>query len=174
MRIRKVKTPREKPVLNPLTTPIPNYGRGAFFGIVCMLVMGVAWAILIEITDEFNVGIMLLIGWLMGEAVKRGVGTVDRAGLAITLYGTLVAILIGTYLYLGARIHDHGGTVTIEGITAAFLIALKDLKFLALFFGFAAAGCWLGVAVCKEGMPAPPKRTAAKKKGEDETPPAGG
>lgn len=125
---------------------------------------GVGWALLTEVTGEYNLGLMLLVGWLVGWAVKRGMGTVDRVGVWITLYGTLVAILIGTYLFIGSLIDDRGGTVTVEGITGAFFIAFKDLKFLAIYLGFAAGACWLGVAVCKEGMP--DRLLKKKKKGK--------
>lgn len=143
--------------------PIPNYGRGAFYGLTATLISGVGWALLIAITEEFNMGLMLAIGWLIGSAVKRGMGTVDRVGVAITLYGTLLGICIGTCLYIGSIIHDQGGTVTIEGITATFLTALKDWKFLALYLGLLAASCWLAVAVCKEGMPNPAALKAGKR-----------
>jgi hypothetical protein len=154
--------PRKNRIVDPSTTPIPNYGRGAFFGLCATLASGIGWAIGIELSEEFNVAVMLVIGWFIGEAVKRGMGTVDRVGLGITLYGTPVGILIGTYLYLGTRIHDHGGTVTIQGITGEFWAALHNLPFVALYGGFALAACWLGVAVCKEGMPTPPDPTAGK------------
>jgi len=147
--------PRNPQIPDPSKTPIPNYGRGAFSGLISMLVVGVAWAILIEVTGRFNMGIMLAIGWMIGWAVKRGMGTVDRVGVWIVLYGTLAGILIGTCLYIGALIDDGGSTVTIEGIAREFWVALTDLKFLALFVGFTLAACWLGVAVCKEGMPNP-------------------
>jgi hypothetical protein len=166
-----VKKPREKRLIDSATTPIPNYGRGAFFGMAAMLLSAFAWAVLIEVSGEFNIGLMLFVGWLIGAAVRWGMGTVDRVGLGITLYGTLVSILIGTYLYLGARIHDHGGTVTVEGITGAFRAALHDLKFLALFGGFTVAACWLGVAVCKEGMPVPLNPKVGKKGAEQQAPP---
>ena len=154
---------RKTPAPDPSRLPIPNYGRGAFFGMIATLVSGAGWAILIEISEEFNIGVMLVIGWLIGTAVKKGMGTVDRVGLAITLYGTLVGILIGTYLYLGFRINDYGWTVTVGGITGEFWIALHDLKFLALYGGLAIAACWLGVAVCREGMPKPIAPKAGKK-----------
>jgi hypothetical protein len=127
------------------------------------LVSGTVWAILIEISGEFNMGLMLIIGWFIGSAVKWGMGTVDRVGVAITLYGTLVGILIGTCLYIGSIIHNQGGTVTIEGITATFLTAASDLKFLALYGGLVIGSCWLAVAVCKEGMPKPTALKAGKK-----------
>ncbi len=153
---------RKVPPQDPSRLPIPNYGRGAFFGLTATLISGVGWAILIAVTEEFNMGLMLAIGWLIGSAVKRGMGTVDRVGVAITLYGTLLSILIGTCLYIGSIIHDQGGTVTIEGITLTFLTALKDWKFLALYVGLAVGACWLGVAVCKEGMPAPQNHKGKK------------
>jgi hypothetical protein len=98
----------EKRAVDPGKTPIPNYGRGAFFGIMSALAAAVGWVLLNELSDEFNFALMLAVGWFIGWAVKWGMGTVDRAGVWITLYGTLVSILIGTSLYLGARIHGRG------------------------------------------------------------------
>ena len=154
---------RKAPPPDPSLLPIPNYGRGAFFGLTATLVSGIGWAVLIVVTEEFNIGLMLAIGWFIGAAVRWGMGTVDRVGVAITLYGTLLGILIGTCLYIGSIIHEQGGTVTIEGITATFLTALRDFKFLALYCGLALAACWIGVAVCREGMPAPAAVKAGKK-----------
>jgi hypothetical protein len=164
-------TSRRAAGVKPSRLPIPNYGRGAFFGMISMLIAGVAWPIANELSGEFNLGTMLLMGWLVGWAVKRGMGTVDRVGVGIALYGTLVSILIGTYLHLGVLIHDQGGTVTVEAIAGAFWIALGSLTFVAIFGGFAVGACWLAVAVCKEGMPEPSDlKTGNKDEGEQNPP----
>lgn len=160
------KSPRTESAVEPAQTPIPNYGRGAFFGLAAALIVGIGWAIAIEVTGQFNVALMLAMGWFVGWAVKRGMKTVDRVGIWITLYGALVGILIGTTLYIGSVIDDQGGTVTIQAVARTFWTALHDLVFLALFVGFATAGCWLGVAVCKEGMPNPLGRRSGKKAGK--------
>ncbi len=141
---------------------IPNYGRGAAFGLLTSLAAGIGWAILIEVTGNLNFGIVLAIGWMVGAAVKRGMGNVDRLGVGITLYGTLAAVAIAMFIYLAMRISDHGGTVTFTAVVGAFFIALKDPKFLLIFLGFTFGGCCLGVAVCKEGMPDYLKRKKKK------------
>lgn len=156
----------------PPREPIPNYGRGAFFGLIAAIVSGAGWALLIAVTEEFNMGLMLAIGWLIGSAVKWGMRAVDRVGLAIALYGTLLSIFIGTFLYIGSIVHDQGGTVTIEGIALTFLNALRDWKFLALYAVFVIGSCWLAVAVCGEGIPNPFRLILRRKGGTEKPPPA--
>jgi hypothetical protein len=148
-----VKKSRSAQPGDPSQIRIPNYGRGAAFGLASALIIGVAWAILTELSGELNFMAALAVGWLVGEAVKRGMGNVDRTGVWITIYGTLAAISVAMYIYIALRIRDHGGVVTIGEVVRTFFVALSDLTFLAIFVIFTVGGCWLGVAICKEGMP---------------------
>jgi hypothetical protein len=150
-----------------LPEPLPNYGKGALYCIGSALLSGIAWGILSEFAGQYNLIIALAVGWIVGSAVKRGMGVVDRVGQWISLYGTLIGVLLGSLIFVGMRIHEHGGSITAAKVFGSFFLAFKNLKFLAIYLAFTGAACWVAVSTAGEGLLNSLRRGKKKKKKEE-------
>jgi hypothetical protein len=146
--------------------PLADHGKGAFYGLAGTLVAAVIWAAYILLNDGYNVLMPVGAGWFASACVKRGMGTVDRTGIWMSIYLTLLIVFLGELFFYMWLVFSATGQLSVgrplRDLVGLFRGDAKDLFFMALFTGL---GCFVAVINCRESI---------KKVGKGDAPPEDG
>jgi hypothetical protein len=162
---------RKTPATDLSRVPIPNYGRGAFYGLAGTVVAAVIWAAYQLFTDSYNVLMPAAAGWFASACVKRGMGRVDATGIALSIYFTALIVFMGEFFFFAWHFFSSTGRLSLAGPIARLVEyyrgSQKTLFFLILF---TALGFIIAVINCRESDKRKnAKKAAAPKKEENNT-----
>jgi hypothetical protein len=164
-------TSRRPADADPSTLPIPNYGRGAFYGLAGTVVAAVVWAAYQLFTDSYNLLMPAAAGWFASACVKRGMGTVDKMGVALSIYFTALIVLLGEFFFFSWHFFSDTGRLSLAGPIAGLIgyyrASPRTLFFIILF---TALGFVIAVINCRESdKKKNAKKTTAPEKDEHDT-----
>ncbi len=136
----------------PAAQPLPNYGRGGLYGLVGTVIGVVVWAAYMIFADSYSILLPVGAGWFASTCVKRGMITVDRTGIALSIYFTVLIIFLGEYLYYICLSFSATDQLLLGNsfgnLVGYFWASPKDFFFLLLFTGL---GFVVAVINCREG-----------------------
>jgi hypothetical protein len=163
-------TSRRTAASDPSRLPIPNYGRGAFYGLAGTIIAAIVWAAYLFFTDSYNILMPVAAGWIASASVRQGMGRVDDPGTWLSIYFTVLIVFLGeffffTWLFYSATGHLFIGRALSE-LAGHFRADLKGLLFMVLFTGL---GCFVAVINCRESRKKPTKKAAAPENGAKES-----
>ena len=137
---------------DPSQIPIPNYGRGAFYGLAGTVVAATVWAAYQLFTDSYIMLMPAAAGWFASACVKRGMGTVDRTGIALSIYFTALIVFLGELFFFTWHFFSNTGRLSLGGPFGSLVEYYrgnpKALFFIILFTGL---GFVIAVINCREG-----------------------
>jgi hypothetical protein len=156
---------------DPSRVPIPNYGRGAFYGLAGALFGSAFWACYMAVTDSYQMLMPAAAGWFASACVKRGMERTDATGVALSIYFTAMIVFLGEYLYFTWVFFTHTSAISLAPpffrLVEYFRTYPKDLFFMLLFTGL---GFVIAVINCRESSEKKnKKKTDTPKKGEKDT-----
>ncbi len=137
---------------DPSQAPIPNYGRGAFYGLAGTTIAAIVWAAYQLFADSYAMLMPAAAGWFASACVKRGMGTVDRRGIALSIYFTALIVFLGEFLFFSWHFFSNTGRLSLAG-PIGMLVGYYRGNPKALFFIilFTALGFVVAVINCREG-----------------------
>ncbi len=146
--------------------PLADHGKGAFYDLVGAVIAAVVWAAYIFLNDGYNMLMPVGAGWVASARVRRGMGTVDRTGIWMSIYLTLLIVFLGElffymWLFFSATGHLSIGR-PLQDLVGMFRAHPKDLLYVILF---TALGCFVAVVNCRESEKKGRKDDAFPEKG---------
>jgi len=144
-------TSRRAAAADPSTLSIPNYGRGAFYGLAGTVVAAVIWAAYQLFTDGYNMLMPAAAGWFASACVKRGMGRVDATGIALSIYFTALTVLLGEFFFFTGHFFSDTGRISLggpfAGLVGYYRTNPRTLFFTILFTGL---GFVIAVINCRD------------------------
>jgi len=131
---------------------VPNYGRGALYGLAGTMVAAVVWATYQVTTDSYGMVMPVAAGWFASACIKRGMGSVDRTGIALSIYFTALIVFLGEFFFFAWSFYSATGRVSFGGSFGNLVGYYRaDLKALFLIILFTGLGFVVAVINCREG-----------------------
>jgi hypothetical protein len=149
--LESVKGLRKAEPIDLSQTLIPNYGRGAFYGLAGTVAAAIVWAAYQVFTDSYAMLMPAAAGWFASACVKRGMGSVDATGLALSIYFTAMIVFLGEFFFFSWHFFSNTGRLSLAGpigrLFGYYRGNPKALFFMILFTGL---GFVVAVINCRE------------------------
>jgi hypothetical protein len=141
---------------DPAQRPVPDYARGAFYGLAGTMIAALFWAAYLFVTDSYNMLMPVAAGWIASTGVRVGMGSVDRLGTWLSIYLTVLIVFLGEFFYFAWLFCSATGHLVIgrafNELVGHFRADPKGLLFMILF---TALGCFVAVINCRESRKKP-------------------
>lgn len=135
----------------PFAEPLPNYGRGALAGLAGTIIAAVIWAAYQLTTDSYGMLMPVGAGWFASACVKWGMGSVDRMGIALSIYFTALIVFLGEFFFFAWRFVSATGRLSLGGPFGGLVAYYRaDIKGLFLIILFTGLGFVVAVINCRE------------------------